>query len=262
MITQNFFSADSQIQEAQETKKFAVKLAILFVVFFALLCIFSPYVRGSDQYWYVGDVERVVLQDGLFRSNSIFPASLPDDVSKLPRPWVQNKPVSYIVLGITYLTQNGQFAWLILNSICLFLTAWFTAKALHIAKDKRMPLIAMFVFFPLNFYLATQALPEIFLMFLISVMGWLLLAAKKSTSNSVLLAFVAGFLICHRPNYILLLLLIPCIQFILYREEAWKMALIFVAVSLTTAYAGSLLLAEHLIRVPSIFDTVLNNMPG
>ena len=234
---------------------------MLILVFLGLQLFLSPSLRGSDQFWYVGDVERVVLQDGLFKTNSIFPNSMPDDISDLPRPWVQNKPVSYLVLPLVYLLQNGHIAWMLFNMICLFLSAFFVARVLQIMGVKLLYFVAAFVFFPFNFYLATQALPEIFILFLIAGIHYLLLVPPINLKKIAVLAVITAVLICQRPNYILLLILIPLLFFIFNRKKALVFSLSFTAIALLSC-SIALLFGEHLIKSPSITDTIINNVHG
>lgn len=236
-------------------------LGFLVVVFFSLLWFFSPSVRGSDQYWYVGDVERAAFQDGAFKTNSVFPMSLPDDISELPRPWVQNKPVSYLVYPIAVLTRNGHLAWLIFNTVCLFFTGFFISRTAKIRREKLLLFMAVFMFFPLNFYLASQALPEVFIMFLISAIHYLLLFGQINYKKIVLLGFIIGVLICQRPNYILLILFTPLFFLMLYRKKGMAYSAFFVTISLI-ASMGVLLFKEHLIKLSSVVDTIVNNEQG
>lgn len=260
METTTFFSKlNATLATNRRNRKLA--FGILLLVFLGMQVFLSPSLRGSDQFWYVGDVERVVLQDGLFKTNSIFPNSMPENASELPRSWVQNKPVSYLVLPLVYLTQNGHVAWMLFNMMCLFLAAFFTGKVLQIQKERLLYFIAVFVFFPFNFYLATQALPEIFILFLIAGIHYLLLVPPLNFKKNVLLAVITAVLICQRPNYILLLVLIPILFFIFHRKKAVVFSPSFVAIAIFSSFI-SLLFGEHLLKSPSIIDTIINNVHG
>ncbi len=238
-----------------------VAFAFLVFLFFGMQLFMSPSLRGSDQFWYVGDVERVVLQDGLFKTNSIFPNSMPENLSDLPRPWVQNKPVSYLVLPLVYVTQNGHVAWLLFNMICLFSAAFFIGRVLQIRTEKFLYFVAVFVFFPFNFYLATQALPEIFILFLIAAIHYLLLVPPINYKKVIMLAMISAVLISQRPNYILLLPLIPLLFYFVHREKALTLSVSFVVVAVLSC-SMALLFEGHLIKSPSITDTIINNVHG
>lgn len=243
------------------SRKQLLQLGLLFLAFCALLCFFSPNVRGSDQYWYVGDVERVVLQDGLFKSNSVFPESLPADINDLPRPWVQNKPATYLVLPFALITKSGHIAWLIFNAICLYAAAFFTGRVLRIANNKMLLFIAVFVFFPVNFYLASQALPEIFVLALVAAIHYLLLSGKISYPKIILLGVIVAFLTCQRSNYMLLLLIVPMIFYVISKKHVLQFIAVFILVTIATS-TMNVLFGQHLLKTPSVISTIVNNVQG
>lgn len=232
-------------------------LIYAFVVFWA-----SPNLRGSDQYWYVGDVERVVMGDGEFKTNSIFPLSMPEDLRELPRPWVQNKPATYLVLPIAALVGNGHFAWLIFNILAVFLSAQLIARALSLTPANTFWFTALFLFFPFNFYLVTQALPEVFVMMLLS--GIMLIAARKplTVPNAVLLAVLCGILIWQRSNYLLLVPAIIALFVWTQRKNALLPTLAFTGVTGLMVWLAPMLFPEHLVKLPSIRDIILLNKQG
>lgn len=233
---------------------------LLLTLFFLILSWASPHLRGSDQYWYVGQAERVVLGDGQFKSNSIFPLSMPEDLTQLPRPWVQNGPASYVVLPFTYLTGNGHLAWLILNTICLFISAVLIARSLKLNAENSFWFTGIFMFFPFNFYLASQALPELFVMLLISSVMFLMLR-KPSIAKALLTAIAVGILCWQRSNYVLLLVLVPIVYAVAARKKALFPALAFLIVGLTTVSCSSLF-DDHLVKSPGFKDIILLNKQG
>ncbi|RZJ34644.1 MAG: hypothetical protein EOO51_08580 [Flavobacterium sp.] len=235
-------------------------ITLIVLVFFAVLYFFSPSVRGSDQYWYVGDIERVVLQDGAYATNSVFPNSLPSDLKELPRPWVQNKPVSYIVLQIAWLTKNGHLAWLIFNTLCLVASALMVARCLQLRR--KLWFIALFLFFPFNFYLASQPLTDMFILFLVAAIQYLLVAAKRNNLTVILLALATAVLIAQRPNYLLLLIVVPIAFYFLWPRKKLLSTGVFLVVTMALVYVNSLVIKEHLLIRPTIIDTIVNNMPG
>ena len=237
-----------------------LQIVLLVFVFFAALYFFSPSVRGSDQYWYVGDIERVVLQDGAYGTNSVFPNSLPADLKDLPRPWVQNKPVSYIVLQIAWLTKNGHLAWLIFNTICLVASALMVARCLQIRR--KLWFVALFLFFPFNFYLASQPLTDMFILFLVAAIQYLLIAAKKNNATKILLAVTVAVLIAQRPNYLLLLIVVPAVFYFLWPKRKLVSGAAFLIITTFLVYLNNLVVKEHLLIHPTIIDTIVNNMPG
>jgi hypothetical protein len=231
------------------------------IAYFGLLYFCSPFVRGSDQFWYVGDLERVVFGDGLYRTNSVFPASMPDDASELPRPWVLNKPVSYIVLAMTYVVRDAHIAWLIFNTFCIFGAAILTGMVMGLKRQRLILFTVIFVLFPFNFYLTTQPLPEIFMMTLVAVVHYLILVPPLNYRKVLLLAVTTGLLICNRANYILLVPLIPIIFYFMYKRKSIGFSAVFIVAAMLVA-SCSMFFHGHLIKAPTIIETFAYNLPN
>ncbi len=145
--------------------------------------------------------------------------------------------------------------------ISLFAAAFFIGRVLQIRRDKLIYFVAVFVFFPFNFYLATQALPEIFILFLIAAIHYLLLVPPINYKKVILLAMISAVLISQRPNYILLLPLIPLLFYFVQREKALTLSVSFVVVAVLSC-SIALVFEGHLIKSPSITDTIINNVHG
>lgn len=233
---------------------------LLLLLFFAILSWASPHLRGSDQYWYVGQAERVILGDGQFKSNSIFPLSMPDNLAGLPRPWVQNGPASYVALPFAYMVRDGHLAWRILNTICLFVSASLVAASLNLSNKNRFWFTAIFVFFPFNFYLASQALPEVFVMALVSSVMYLTMR-KPGIANSIVSAIAVGVLCWQRSNYVLLVALIPVLYFVIDRKKALLPSAVFVLTS-AVMISSSALFDQHLVKSPGFKDIIVLNKQG
>jgi hypothetical protein len=235
---------------------------LLLMLYAAMVFWASPNLRGSDQYWYVGDVERAMLGDGIYKTNSIFPLSLPDNPDGLPRPWVQNKPVCYLVLPLVSLLQNGHYAWVIFNILCVFGAALLTSKCLDLSARNRFWFVSLFVFFPFNFYLVSQALPEIFVMLLISALLYLVAKKPATIVYGCIVGLLAGLLIWQRTNYVLLIPGIPIVWYWSQRKSALKGIMIYIVITSAMVLAASTLFSQHLVKYPSIKDTILLNQHG
>src|SRR6478609_6791486 len=95
------------------------KFYIFLLLYFLGICLISFIPRGTDQYWSLANVERAVHGDHVLKTNNIFPAGMPDDLHNLPRPWVQNRPVVYIVIVAAFIIRNVQLSWVICNALFL-----------------------------------------------------------------------------------------------------------------------------------------------
>src|SRR5262245_8093548 len=67
----------------------ALLIVAVLLIFIVLVWIGASGLRGSDQYWYVADVESLIGGHGV-QSNEIYPVTVRDGVASLPRPFVHN----------------------------------------------------------------------------------------------------------------------------------------------------------------------------
>ncbi len=170
---------------------------------------FSPYTRGSDQFWYVGDVERLVQGDGLNKTNNIFPASAPNDSLQQPRTWVQNRPVLYVAAVADYLIENSHFSWLFINCMCLFIAGFLFANLVSKKTSTFLVAYVSFLLFPMNFYLCMQPLADLFNLLMATLIIYTFLNFKHSIRSIICISLFTGILICERDNYVLLLFVFP-----------------------------------------------------
>lgn len=248
------------------TRRPVFVIGFFFLLYLAAALFSSPFPKGSDQYWNTSNIDRVIHGDGQYRTNNIFPASMPDSVSDLPRPWVQNRPVVYLAVTFAYLFRNANASFVILNCVFLFFAAFLLYRLLVYAnkvdEDRALLLTALFLIFPINFYLATQALPEIFNEFVAIAIGYTLLCAQPGLFRSVLVAFLCGVLMYQRDTNILLVPLIALYYFLYARESALSgiisMAVVIVLFILLRPY----LLPSHTIQPLDGWAVITNVRPG
>jgi hypothetical protein len=226
------------------------RLFALFVILYLVMVFFIGWnPRGSDQYWSLSNVERVTDADGLYKTNNIFPVGMPEDLSQLPRPWVQNRPVIYLVSWVNFLFHHAQFSWLLCNSIFLLLS-WLLMKSVmdkvSISERNKYFAYALIFLFPLNFYLSMQALPELFNQLLVMLLVAILLLTDSHIYKPLFSALVAGLLMYQRDNYILLIVLIPLYLFITNkRKYRGLQTIIFLVVMGLMAIMKNWLLPSH-----------------
>src|SRR5690606_25223841 len=131
-----------------------------------------------------------------------FPAGMPQNPEDLPRPWVQNRPVVYVVIALASLIGDSHFAWVVMNLVFTLLSLYllYRLMKLEVVHHPGLILLAMavFLFIPLNFYLVMQALPEIFNELLTLVITFTLLSRISPNLKAVLAAVITGILIYQR----------------------------------------------------------------
>lgn len=234
---------------------------VLFILYVAAANLFSPYPRGSDQYWNVGNADRVVNIDGKYKTNNIYPASFPENLSQLPRPWLQNRPVVYVATILTYPVRNAQRAWIILNCLLVFLSGLVLQKI--IARDASaqpgldLLTVLLFLVFPMNFYLSLQALPELCNQLLVLLVVSLLMDRPGDYLRLSIAALVCGLLIYQRDNYVLLVPLIP-LYLGVFAEKGRKVRSVglFIIITLIMFIVKSSILLSHNVKAIEFLSVV------
>ena len=240
---------------------------LLIPVYIILVSIFSPIPRGSDQYWYVGNVNRVIHIDGKYKTNNIFPAGLPKSDNELPRPWVQNRPIVYLVTAFAFLIGDAHRSWVILNLLFLFLSAYLVYKIMQSDKyrDNKLTgiLLGIFLLFPLNFYLAMQALPDMFNEMLAVVLAVLLLSNLSWIVKAVGGAVLTGLLIYQRDNYLLLLFMLPFYFFIFEnKEKRLASGTLFIILTLLLYFIKPIIFPLHTTKPLNMLSIITEVRPG
>jgi hypothetical protein len=115
----------------------------------------------------------------------------------------------------------------------LFISAYLLFQLLSFAnknnRESALLVSVLFLIFPINFYLATQALPEIFNEFLAVSIAYLLVFAPAGSTRLILVAFFCGALIYQRDTNIMLLPFIA-IFYILFQKKNAVAGIISLAV--------------------------------
>ena len=165
-------------------------------------------VRGSDQYWYVDDTNALLTGKGPI-SNSIYPATIFRETQlNLPRPFVHNFPIIYIIWPIAVLL--GSFnGWIFTNLLCSFLSALLIGLTVKRSTGDSNAAIGAGLFYcllPVVFWNSLQALSEPSLALFVSFFIWIYVCEPKKLSfrRFILLTFVTGLLFLSKSNFILL----------------------------------------------------------
>ncbi|CAK8717208.1 hypothetical protein GKODMF_08800 [Candidatus Electrothrix gigas] len=187
-------------------------LLSLCVIIFILLASYgaSGGLRGSDQYWYVDDVNALLIGNGPI-SNNIYPASIFQETQlRLPRPFVHNFPIIYMVLPAAMLL--GPFnGWILINLLSSFLSVLLiglTVKRSTGDSNAAMGAGLFYLLLPVVFWNSIQTLSEPSLSFGVSLFLWIYVSEIPSFRRFLFLTIVTGLLFLSKSNFILLFPLI------------------------------------------------------
>lgn len=238
---------------------------IFLLLFTVVTCVVGFMPNGSDQFWNLANVDRVVHLDGQFKTNNIFPAGMPDDLNQLPRPWIQNRPVVYVVCLVAFLVRHAQLSWIISNLLFLLGTVVIMRRCLirsGIQNQFLLPISLLLFLFPVNYYLVMQAFPEEFnqllVMLLLSV-----LVFREGYAKPVMAALLTALLFCQRDSFVLLLWLLPLYFIATERTRGGLLkALLFLALGFGLYALKPYVLPSHTIKPLSALSVIAEVRPG
>lgn len=198
------------------------RILILFTILYALLVFYGAElgVRGTDQYWYVADIETIASGNPAISNNLYPPSVLQDDFSG-GRPFIHNIP--YVYLASLPAKLFGPFAGAVVLNALAFLIAsyliFLTLRRYRIHDRIAASIAGIFLLFPMNYWLTVNAMSEAVLVPAIVFLGWLLVRKERiSTLSWILSLLTIGFMIFTRESLVILGLLFPFF-YLMYRRE-------------------------------------------
>lgn len=164
--------------------------------------------RGSDQYWYVADVE-TLLTSGETVTNNVFPVALLAGQTP-PLPFVHNV-LSVYLAAVPAFFLGSYWGWLTLNVIGTLLCCGLLHRTCRRFGDEQIALLASLAYlvFPLTFWQAAQPLGEASIPPLIALALYLLARARTEPRWWLALCACAGLLYFSRQSLVLVLVAVP-----------------------------------------------------
>src|SRR5215467_13910721 len=193
----------------------AILVVAVVVIFVVLVWVGAFGVRGSDQYWYVADVESLVQGRGV-QTNEIHPVSVRHEVAPLPRPFIHNILNIYVV-ALPALLFGSYGAWIIVNLLSSLLTAFLIFRTVVRFTDSRAAALTVavsYLLLPVTVWLTTQPLAEASIAPLVALAVYVYVTADASYWRWMLLMVIAALLVYCRESFVLLLPLVPLAYFV------------------------------------------------
>ena len=154
----------------QELLSYYVLLAIAIVLASLLIVYGAAGLRGSDQYWYVADVAKIV-SGGEHVTNNFFPGPMLRDGSVTAKNYfMHNSPVLVAVAWVSKLA-NPYVAWIIVNTIFQFLCLICVFLVLVQLTDKKVAVFCsiLYVLSPIAIWQTINPLLEMYYSALVGV---------------------------------------------------------------------------------------------
>lgn len=244
-------------------QKIKTNLGFLTITFVLLVCvlhvIFVDGVRGSDQYWYLADVE--TLAKGLSPlTNNVFPGNvLRAGSADQSTYFAHNGPLLHIISWVTRLT-DPVIAWKYMNLLFFLLAATFTGLTVAWLSTRAYGYGAVIVFLttPINVWLAGNFLQEMFFCFLSSALLYCSVTDEGSILKKLCLFGALALGTLSHPLY----LIVGCCYalFIGFVSKRWAISGIVIGtVLLSTALKDAWFPTSF---PPSIKDLISASVPG
>ncbi len=202
--------ADVTVRSGKGWSRAAVLLTLgVVLLFIVLVWVGTSGIRGSDQYWYVADVESLIDGRGV-QTNEIYPVTIRHEIAPLPRPFVHNI-LNVYVAALPALLFGGYGGWIVLNLVSSLLTAFLIYCTVVRIADSRAAWVAgvAYLLLPATVWATTQPLAEASTAPLVALAAYVYVVAGVSYWRWVLLIVIAALLVACRPTFVLLLPLIP-----------------------------------------------------
>lgn len=191
-----------------------------FAVVFVVLAVFaaSAGIRGTDQYWYLADVE-TLIRDGATTSDTIFPVGLLGPGGTLSPPFIHNV-LSVYLAAVPGLLIGGYGGWIALNVTATLATAALVYLAARTVASRWAAIIcaALYPLLPVTFWHATQPLAEASTAFFAALAIFLLAIAGSRPWRWLAVVGAVGLLYFSRESYLPLLLAVP-VGFLIVRVQ-------------------------------------------
>jgi hypothetical protein len=173
-------------------------------------------VRGSDQYWYLADVD-TLARDHAVTTNTVFPVGLLGSDPILPPPIIHNV-LSLYLAAVPALAIGSYGGWIALNLIATLATAALIYLAARTVASRWAALVCAVVYplLPVTIWHTAQPLSEASTAFFAALSIYFLATARTSTLRWLALIGALGLLYISRESYLPLLFAAP-IGFLIVR---------------------------------------------
>ena len=247
-------------------KVILVYIFFVTVVFVSLVLFAASDFRGSDQYWYIADVE-TLLQGGPKTTNEAYPARIMSPGAQIPLPFMHNILNLYLVLPAA--TVFGSFrGWIVTNIVATILTASLIALIIRKVANGWISVLAYtaYLLLPLTMWQTSQPLAEATIVPFVAMGILIYVSAHTNKKLWGLLVIVVGLAYYCRTSFLPILFVIPITYLVQNKPVRIKNALytlgllslvIFVIVIREIIFAGGVAVPFHNIisaGVPGVTD--------
>ena len=200
--------------------------------------------RGSDQYWYTGEVEDI-LRGHINQANVVFPFHAVRNL--VPPPFNHHTLVHYMVLPFAKVL-GAYGGWIVFNVLSTILSACLLAMLVYRVRGQRAALFALVIglFMPLTFWVTSQPYLETSLS-VYAVLGlFLYISMENSLKKWLLLLGLFVFAYCCRMSFLPMLLAVP-VGYLLHAGRL-RLSTVLTTIVMFAVIAGSIATYRHVFQ--------------
>lgn len=213
----------SKIYESLNTRKLGrlnLLIWIIVIVFYICISLYGASgLRGTDDYWYVADVESLITGNGPY-SNNVYPVSIINEDASLPRPFVHNTLNVYLA-AVPALIFGAYRGWIVLNILSGLITSYIIYRiVIKFTKPGWAALMACtYLLLPVTLIQTVKPMAEASIAPLVALLLFVYTLDSNKFSKWAALQFIAGLLLFCRPSFLPLILIIPFV----YLVKNWNL---------------------------------------
>jgi len=212
------------------------------IIALAVICFYigitwygSSGVRGTDDYWYVADVQSLINGHGI-QTNNIFPVSLINGIPKLPRPFVHNTLNVYLA-AIPAMVFGAYKGWIVTNILSSLLTSYIIYIIVKRISGHKPALMGALVYLimPLTLLQSIKPMAEASIAPIVALLILVYMNDDKKYTEWLLLMILSGLLIFCRVSFLPVLLIIPFL-YLLEKRKLDRRTLCYMLVLMFTGF--------------------------
>ena len=211
-------------------------ILVLFAALYIALVLYGSAsgVRGTDQYWYVADIQTLANHQPPLSNNLYPPSALSQSSPALEaRPFIHNTPYVYLA-AIAAKTISPFHSAILLNTLSYLIASlliFLSMRRLGIEEKIAALTTGLFLLFPMNYWLSVNAMSEALLVPGIAFLAYLATNKSITVYTWILSIVCLLFLILTRESMVILALLLPFFYVLEKRELTLKTLAIFITLT-------------------------------
>ena len=206
----------------KEDSKYADRWNIVeIIILLAVVCLYigltwygSSGLRGTDDLWYVADVESLITGHGA-HTNNIFPVSVINGICDLPRPFIHNTLNIYFA-AIPSLIFGAYKGWIVTNIISSLLTSYIIYLIVRDITGHKSAIFAglTYLIMPLTLLQSIKPMAEASIAPLAALVLFIYMRIDEKLYKWIVLMIMSGILAICRLSFLPVLLVVPFLYLI------------------------------------------------